>query len=438
MNGSSHRGGRPSTGNAGSRSDRGSRNETVLLNRPDGSGRRIAIRLHGGAERAVRGGHPWVFAEGIRQQRHEGAAGDLAVMFDRSNRFLAIGLYDPHSPIRIRVLHHGEPETIDAAWFAARIRAACERRHELFGEATTGYRLVHGENDGLPGLVVDRYAGNLVIKLYTSAWLPHLRSVVDTLVANDYTERVVLRFSRAVERTVAGSPDSSDAQVLFGDPLTGAVLFQENGLTFEADLVRGQKTGFFLDQRENRALVGQSSRGRTVLNVFAYTGGFSLYAARGGATSVTSLDISAPALAAAERNFEHNRSNHAVAAARHHTVAGDAFDVLRTMTNGQERFDMVILDPPAFAKAQPEVERAMATYSRLVRLGLGVVSPGGLLVAASCSSRITADAFRDIVEDASRASARSLRVRQQTGHPEDHPIGFPQGAYLKCIFADVR
>lgn len=386
----------------------------------------------------MRGGHPWVFAEGIRQQRHEGAAGDLAVMFDRSNRFLAIGLYDPHSPIRIRVLHHGEPETIDAGWFAARITASCERRLGLFDDATTGYRLVHGENDGLPGLVVDRYAGTVVIKLYTSAWLPHLQSVVDTLAASDYTGRVVLRLSRAVERTLAGSSDFRSAQVLFGESLTGPVLFQENGLTFGADLVRGQKTGFFLDQRENRALVEQSARGRAVLNVFAYTGGFSLYAARGGAESVTSLDISAPALAAAERNFEHNRTNDAVAAARHHTVAGDAFDVLRTMTSRQERFDMVILDPPAFAKAQREVERAMATYSRLVRLGLAVLPPGSLLVAASCSSRITADVFRAMVEDAARASGRSLRVRQQTGHPEDHPIGFPQGAYLKCIYADVR
>ncbi|HEX2168021.1 MAG TPA: class I SAM-dependent rRNA methyltransferase, partial [Longimicrobiales bacterium] len=310
----------------------------MTANQRHTSRKRLAVRLHRGAERAVAGGHPWIFAEGIRQQRHEGAAGDLAVVFDRNNRFLAIGLYDPDSPIRIRVLHHGEPETIDGDWFCARITSAFERRQNLTDDDTTGFRLIHGENDGLPGLVVDRYSRTLVVKLYTAAWLPHLDSVVDTLVSNTDAERAVLRFSRAAERAVAASSGGSRAQVLFGEPLTGPVLFQENGLTFEADLVRGQKTGFFLDQRDNRARVGECSAGKTVLNVFAYTGGFSLYAARGGAKSVTSLDISAPALAAAERNFEHNRSNHAVAAARHRTVCGDAFDVLRGMASREERF----------------------------------------------------------------------------------------------------
>lgn len=382
-------------------------------------------------------GHPWVFADGIRQQRHEGASGDLAVIFDRHNRFLAIGLYDPDSPIRIRVLHHGEPEQIDDAWFAARVRAAYELRQNLLEHDTTAFRIVHGENDGLPGLVVDRYASSVVVKLYTSAWLPHLSSVTDALLSVAPAERVVLRFSRAVERAMAGSPDAEGAQILLGEPLTGPVLFQENGLTFEADLVRGQKTGFFLDQRENRARVEQYSAGKAVLNVFAYTGGFSVYAARGGAHSVTSVDVSAPALEAAERNFEHNRSNDKVAAAAHRSVVGDAFEVLRTMAARQERYDMVILDPPAFAKAQAEVERALTTYSRVIRLGIGVLSRRGVLVAASCSSRITADTFRGVVEEAVHAAGRSLHIRQQTGHPLDHPIGFPEGAYLKCIYADV-
>ncbi|MBR9991195.1 MAG: class I SAM-dependent methyltransferase [Gemmatimonadetes bacterium] len=408
-----------------------------MLNQQDHSRRRLAVRLHRGAERAVADGHPWVFAEGIRQQRHEGAAGDLAVMFDRNNRFLAIGLYDPHSPIRIRVLHLGEPETIDGEWFAGRIGAAYQRRQHLLDQETTAFRVVHGENDGLPGLVVDRYAQNMVVKLYTTAWLPHLQSVVDALASIGGTTRVVLRLSRAVERILAGSPDFREGQVLFGEPLTDPVLFQENGLTFEADLLRGQKTGFFLDQRENRARVERLSAGRAVLNVFAYTGGFSVYAARGGARSVTSLDVSVPALAAAERNFEHNRTNDAVAAAEHRTVAGDAFEVLRAMAMRREQFGMVILDPPAFAKAQAEVERALATYARIIRLGLSVLSSPGVLVAASCSSRITADAFRRVVEDTVRTSGRSLRVREQTGHPHDHPIGFPEGAYLKCIYADV-
>jgi 23S rRNA (cytosine1962-C5)-methyltransferase len=398
--------------------------------------RRLAIRLHAGAEQAVRRGHPWVFDDGIRQQRHEGAAGDLAVIFDRHNRFIAIGLYDPHSPIRIRILHHGEPATIDGAWFAARIADAWRVRQPLVADGTTGFRIVHGENDGLPGLIVDRYGDSLVIKLYTVAWLTHLAHVLDALDALFPATRIVLRLGRSVQRNVAHGP--FDGDVLRGAPLDGPVLFNENGITFEADLVRGQKTGFFLDQRDNRARVERHCRGRSVLNVFAYTGGFSVYAARGGARTVTSLDVSAPAQAAADRNFAHNRTHPAVAAAEHRTIAGDAFDVMQQMRSRGERFDVVILDPPSFAKARAEVERALASYARIVRLGLDVLAEGGLLVAASCSSRISADMFRDVVEQAAAGAGRPLRILEETGHALDHPIGFPEGAYLKCIFARVR
>ena len=402
------------------------------MNSRNASARRIAVHLHPGAERAVKAGHPWVYAEGIRQQRHEGRAGDLAVAFDRSNRFLAIGLYDPESPIRVRVLHQGDPATIDGAWFARRIAEAAALRAPLLASQTTGYRVVHGENDGLPGMVIDRYGENVVIKLYSAAWFPWLGAVVDALSA----ERVVLRFSRAVARSsMAG--DLRDGTVLRGTPLDGPVMFQENGLWFEADLIKGQKTGFFLDQRENRERVEAYAAGRSVLNVFAYTGGFSLYAARGGAHTVASLDVCAPALAAAERNFAHNRHIPAVAATDHRLFTGDAYDLLGKLALTGELFDMVIIDPPSFAKAQAEVERAAVSYTRIIRLGLDVLKPGGMLVAASCSSRITAERFRELVEVAALRAGRTLRVLQQTGHALDHPIGFPEGAYLKCVFASA-
>lgn len=408
----------------------------MLENLPLTSGRRLAVRLHPRAERAVKAGHPWVFAEGIRQLRHNGHAGDLAVLFDRDNRFLAIGLYDPESPIRIRVLHRGEPEAIDREWFAGRIADADARRAPLREQDTTGYRIVHGENDGLPGLVVDRYAGSIVVKLYTTAWFPHLNDVLAGIERLLGPERVVLRLSRAVERQGAGTA-LHDGRILQGSPIEGPVLFHENGLAFEADLIRGQKTGFFLDQRDNRARVEEHAAGSTVLNVFAYTGGFSVYAARGGARSITSLDASAPALAAAERNFHHNRSLATVAAAGHRVLTGDAFHRLPEMHARGDCFDIVILDPPAFAKAQAEVERALGSYARIVRMGLDVLARDGLLVAASCSSRITADGFRELVVEAARQAGRSIDVERQTGHALDHPIGFPEGAYLKCIFARV-
>lgn len=402
---------------------------------PTPSGTRLAVRLLPRAERAVRRGHPWVFAHGIEHQRHEGRAGDLAVVFDRKNRFVAIGLYDPDSPIRIRVLHQGEPETIDREWIASRLGAAHERRAEVRETDTTGFRIVHGENDGLPGLVIDRYGGSLVVKLYTAAWFPYLQDVLDGVRGLVRPDRIVLRLSRAVQRLTPESAALRDGQILYGDSLAGPVLFRENGLWFEADLVRGQKTGFFLDQRDNRARVERSSGGRSVLNVFSYTGGFSVYAARGGARSVTSLDASGPALAAAERNFRHNESVPHIAAARHQTLTGDAFELLPRLHDRGERYDLVVLDPPAFAKAQAETDRALASYSRLARMGLDVLSPGGLLVAASCSSRVSAAEFREAIEATALRAGRPLQILEQTGHAADHPVGFPEGEYLKCIFA---
>ncbi|MBA2669113.1 MAG: class I SAM-dependent methyltransferase [Gemmatimonadetes bacterium] len=405
---------------------------------PSPSKTRLAIRLQPRAERAVKRGHPWVFDHGISSQRQEGRPGDLAVIFDRDNRFLAIGLYDPRSPIRVRVLHHGSPMTIDAEWFAARVRQAHERRANLLGTDTSGFRLIHGENDRMPGLIVDRYGDNLVVKLYSAAWVPHLRSVLEGLIDLISPERIILRLSRAVQKQAGELSGLFDGQLLHGPVLTGPVLFRENGLVFEADLLKGQKTGFFLDQRENRARVGSRSAGRTVLNVFSYTGGFSLYAARGRASAVTSLDLSGPALAAAERNFELNRHIASVAGAAHHLLRGDAFDLLRELGRDRQRFDVVILDPPSFAKSQGEIEGAIRSYQKLTRLGVDVLASGGLLVAASCSSRVSEDAFVDAVIGAAQKAGRPLRVIEQTGHALDHPILIPEAAYLKCIFAEVE
>ena len=223
---------------------------------PKPSERRIAIHVTPAAERALRAGHPWVFDRAIRSQSHEGRPGDLAVVFDAKRRFLAIGLYDPGSPIRVRVLQAREPAAIDRAWFAARLRAAADIRRPLALTGTDGCRLVHGENDGLPGLIVDRYAATLVLKLYSAAWLPHLAAVLaglETLQTASQLpfERVVLRYSRNLEALLAPH-GFTDGQVLAGPALDGPVVFQENGLRFAADLAHGHKTGFFFDQRENR------------------------------------------------------------------------------------------------------------------------------------------------------------------------------------------
>jgi 23S rRNA (cytosine1962-C5)-methyltransferase len=383
----------------------------------------------------MRQGHPWLFDQAIQHQSHDGGPGNLAVIFNHKRRFLAVGLYDPHSPIRVRVLQHNEPATIDCDWFKSKLTAAAQLRAPLQNGATTGYRLVHGENDGLPGLVIDRYAGTLVIKLYTAAWIPHLRDVCAALADVAPAERWVLRLSRTTQKQSQYLFGLGNGMLLFGPNLNGPILFQENGLTFESDPLHGQKTGFFLDQRDNRARVEKLAGGKSVLNIFAYTGGFSVYAARGGARHVVSVDMSAPALEAAARNFARNQQIPNVAAVSHQMIAKDAFNGLAQMGQHQRRFDMVIIDPPMFAQNQSQVAQALSAYKKLTCLGLDVLNPGGILVQASCSSRIDAKLFFSTVHRAARQAGRPLHEFERTGHPPDHPITFKEGTYLKCLFA---
>ena len=406
---------------------------------PEPGARHVALRVTPEAERALRHGHPWLFDRSILRQSHEGAPGDLAVIFDRKRRFLAVGLYDPHSAIRVRVLQHKEPAPIDRDWFETRLASSAKLRAGLLEAppeaATTGYRLVHGENDGLPGLVIDRYDQTMVLKLYTPAWIPHLKEVLCAAAKALPANRMVLRLGRAMLKSPRDLWGLSDGMVLSGPKLDGPVLFQENGLRFEVDPVRGQKTGFYLDQRDNRARVEKLARGRSVLNLFAYTGGFSVYAARGGARSIVSLDVSEQALKAATRNLAGNRHIPAVAAAHHEIMAGDAFEVLARLGKAGRRFDMVIVDPPAFAQQRTQVVPALRAYGRLTRLSLGVLGSEGILVQASCSSQVDAQSFFRAVHRAAGQAGRPLREIERAGHPLDHPVTFGEGAYLKCLFA---
>lgn len=401
---------------------------------PQAAEKRIAIHITPAAERALRRGHPWVFDGAIRKQSHDGRPGDLAVVFDSRRRFLAIGLYDPDSPLRVRVLHSGEPTPIDGGWFTTMLRTAAAIRQPLAASGTTGYRLVHGENDHLPGLVIDRYADTLVLKLYTTAWLPHLPVVVAALNTVQPSERLVLRLSRNMTAQAARF-DLHDGQILHGDPVTEPIIFVENDLRFAADVVQGHKTGFFFDQRDNRARVRDLAAGRRLLDVFAYSGGFSVYGAAGGATHVTSLDVSQPALDAARANLALNAADESVAAANHEVIAADAFAGLDDLHRSGRVYDLVIVDPPSFAKSAAEVESALSAYTQLTRAALAVLAPGGVAVLASCSSRVTRADFFATVTRAATDAGRPLREIDRTGHALDHPIRYPEGEYLKCLFA---
>lgn len=410
-----------------------------LAHIPPPAERRIAVRVKPAAEKAIRRGHPWLFDDSIRRQSYQGRAGDLAVIFDGRDRFLAVGLYDPESPIRIRVLHHGRPATIDAGWFRERLAAAFDLRRNLFDSSTTGYRLLHGENDGLPGLVIDRYGDAGAIRLDTAAWTPHLPQVLPIVMELVPFERLVLRLSRKIQASPATLYGLRDGQGLFGPPAERPVIFKENGLAFEADLARGQKTGFFLDQRDNRSrlesLIGREDGLRRILNVFAYTGAFAVYATRGGADQLTNVDASEAALAGAERNLLLNKEQWATRKTRHEAIAGDAFAVMQALADERRVFDAIIVDPPSFARNREEIGRAKGAYRRLIQLALALLRPHGLLLMASCSGRIKSEPFFALVNQAAKEVGRPLIEVDRTGHPADHPIGFPEGAYLKCLFA---
>jgi len=396
---------------------------------------RLRLRITAAAETIVRSGHPWLFADSIRELNRAGQAGELAVIYDRKNKFLAVGLFDPDSPIRVRILHAGKPQTIDRTWWQARLEQALARRRNLFDAQTTGYRLIHGESDGWPGLVLDRYDTTLVLKLYTAAWLPRLVDTLVLLKEQIPSERIVLRLSRNIQVIAEKQYQRRDGAVIFSQPAESefgtSIVFLENGLRFEADVLRGQKTGFFLDQRENRREVETLAQGRRVLNAFSFSGGFSVYAARGGATAVTDLDLSAHALAAAKRNFALNTNFPGVAACHHDTAQGDAFDWLAAST---AKFDLVVLDPPSLAKRATEKTGALRAYERLTTLGIARLAPDGILVAGSCSAHVPAEEFFETVRRAAAKSGRTFTELKTLRHPPDHPAGFKEAEYLKVIY----
>jgi 23S rRNA (cytosine1962-C5)-methyltransferase len=374
----------------------------------------LRLRLRPTAESIVRGGHPWVFADSIKEQNREGAPGELAVIFDRNDKFLAVGFYDPESPIRVRIVHAGKPIQIDANFWAKRFESALAKRAKLFDETTNGYRCIHGENDGFPGLVLDRYADTFVFKIYTTAWRERINDLVELLPA---ASSVVLRTSRNLNL-----PDSE----LLRGKITRPIEFLENGLRFEADVLRGQKTGFFLDQRENRKIVETLARDRDVLNAFSFSGGFSVYAARGGARSVGDLDISAHALQSAGGNFALNGFENS----RHERIQADTFEFLASKPS--RKFGLIILDPPSLAKRESEKAGALRAYRKLVESALPWLAADGILVAASCSAHVTPEAFFQTVLDPTRETKFKEFLR--TENPPDHPATFPEARYLKCIY----
>lgn len=391
--------------------------------------KRLAVKLNAKGEQFVIQGHPWVFSNNITKINEAAKSGDLAIVFGKNkNRVIGLGLYDANSPIRIKMLHSGaEKAEINASFFKNKIEEAYKKRSRLLQTNTNSYRLLFGENDGFPGLIADVYATVLVVKIYSEIWLPYLEGIFACLQQTSKAETIVVRLSRSLEQSKAHN--FINGEVVYGVLENEVVEFVEHNVNFSANVIKGHKTGYFLDHRANRKQVGAWSKGKTVLDVFSYAGGFSVHALYNGATEVTSLDISKQALEIAVQNGKLNAY-----IGKHNTIAGDAFKVLKQLIKANKTFDVVVIDPPSFAKQASEIDLAKKKYAELAQLGEQLTAKNGLLVLASCSSRVVSQVFLDINSQTLIRSHRPYKVVLKTEHDTDHPIGFPEGAYLKCAY----
>jgi 23S rRNA (cytosine1962-C5)-methyltransferase len=390
----------------------------------------VELPLRKDLARHLRAGHPWVFRKAVERAPGRLPPGAI-VDVTEDGRFVARGYYDPHSAISVRILTREPAEAIDAAFWRRRVARAAALRRELVHGAT-GYRLVHGEGDGLPGVVVDRYDRFAVLKLYSAGLTPHRAEIVEAIRSE--VEGLAGVFGRdEIPRDDQDDGEGGGAgRVLWGAEPPERIAIDEHGMKVLVDVRRGQKTGHFLDQRENRRMVRELSASRPeALNLFAYTGGFSVAAALGGASHVVSVDVDRDAVALARENFRANGLD----PADHAFAAEDCFDLLGRYRKEGRRFDLVVCDPPAFAKSQKAVEGAIAGYASLNRAALAVLAPGGLLVTASCSARISAEQFTEAVKEAAYKAKIELALVRETRQPPDHPVSlqFREGRYLKCL-----
>jgi len=400
-----------------------------MINLPEIVTKVISVKLRPKAERMVKKRHPWVFEDSIVKQSNEAGSGDVVVVYDtKKNKFLACGLYDSYSPIKIKLLQFGKPAKLDTEFFKHRIASVFDLRKKLLTTDTNSYRFVYGEADGFPGFIADVYSDVLVVKLYSTIWFPYLNEILPHLLAESKCKTIVLRLSRNVQKSKE-KHGLKEGQIIYGTLTDNVVIFKEHGVNFSANVIYGHKTGYFLDHRENRRRVGELSKNKTVLDVFSYAGGFSVHALANGAKEVTSLDISAQALEMAVQNGKLNSYS-----GTHKIMAIDAFVGLHDLIKQRKTFDVVVIDPPSFAKSSKEIDKAKHSYSRLARLGTSLTAKNGLLILASCSSRILADDFFDICEAEIQNGSREFKVLNNTYHDSDHPVidSFPEGAYLKC------
>lgn len=397
------------------------------------------VTLKPSKEKSLQRRHPWVYANAIDRVDGKPVAGDTVLVRAHDGRFLARAAWSPHSQIRARVWSFDESEPIDHAFFKRRVQRALAHRQTMVRD-TGAIRLIFGEADGLPGLIVDYYVpdvpqtanGQLVCQFMAAGVEAWKTAIVDALTGATGCPNVYERSDVSI-REKEGLEQITG--VLAGDPPAETLIASENGVRYHVDVLHGHKTGFYIDQRDNRALVQQFAQDRDVLNCFCYTGGFSLAALKGGAKRVVSVDSSGEALALAQRNVEANGFD----AARAEWLDADAFKTLRRLYDEGERFDLVVLDPPKFAPSREHVDRAARAYKDINLTGFKLLRPGGLLFTYSCSGAIDADLFQKIVAGAAADARVDARILKRLGAGVDHPLltAFPEGEYLKGLLLQI-
>ena len=392
------------------------------------------IYLQKERERSLLRRHPWVFSKAIENVKGKVAPGAPVEIFSNDGRWLARGAWSPESQIRARVWTFTRSEQIDTDFFVRRLRAAQQGRQELIAEqGLSAYRLVAAESDGLPGIIIDRYNNFLVCQLLSAGAEYHKQQLFDAL-KELFPECSLYERSDVAVRKKEGLAERHG--VVYGElPPDELVIEENNGVKIIVDIKTGHKTGFYLDQRDNRAIAGRYAKGRKVLNCFCYTGAFGVYALRGGATEVVNVDVSEPALAIARRNAEVNALD--LSHAQFHKQ--DVFKLLRDCRERGEKFDMIVLDPPKFAESKAQLDGACRGYKDINLLACQLLNPNGILLTFSCSGLMTSDLFQKIVADAALDAGREAQILERMSQAADHPIStaYPEGFYLKGLVVRV-
>ncbi len=396
-----------------------------------------SIRLRQGPDALIRQGHPWIFKGAIAGQEGTPRQGGVVDVLAANGEWIARGLANPDAPLAVRVFTRNRDETLDEALLLARLDAAVALRERLFGvpsgdAPTNAYRLVYSEADLLPGLVVDRYNTVLSIQVRSGVWAPYLPAVLDRLKARTGLQLAHVAISQDHERR-----EALDAPALtaLGDRLPDVVPVREHGFDYEVGVGAGQKTGFYLDQRENRHRTAAYAAGRDVLSAYCYTGAFELHAARGGAGSILGIDASQPALDQARR---HHTLNSTAVAVRYER--GDVPQVLRRFRDARTTFDMIILDPPRFVVNRAQKDKGLRAYKDINLMAMKLLRPDGILATFSCSGLVEAADFRHAIAWAAQDAGRSVGILETLSQPPDHPIltAFPESEYLKGLICWVR